>query len=79
MLENILQTRCMVLVCIDLQMDIDMKGLGMKEEDKVVVCILSEMVRLNQVNGIMELSVFRLLKIHFFHLFLMPKSLKQSR
>ncbi|CAH1435777.1 unnamed protein product [Lactuca virosa] len=30
------ETRCMVLVSIDLQMDIDMKVLGMKEEDKVV-------------------------------------------
>lgn len=72
MVGSILQTECMVLVCTILQMDIDMKVVGMKEEGKDLVCILSEMATLNQVIGKTVFSAFQRLKI-------MSKLLKQSR
>lgn len=82
-LENILQTECMVLVCTVLQTDIGTRVLGMKEDDKVLVCILSETETLNRVTGIMGFSLFQPLKIHLFleHRlpYLMPKFLEQSR
>lgn len=40
MLESILQIRCMVLVCIVLQMDHVMRVLGMREEGKALACTL---------------------------------------
>lgn len=84
MLENILQTKCTVLVSTVLQTDIGTRVLGMKEEDKVVVCILLETETLNRATGITGFSLFPLLKIlhkldHHLLPFLMPKSLKQSR
>lgn len=72
MVGSILQTECMVLVCTILQMDIDMKVVGMKEEGKDLVCILSEMGTLNPGIGKMVFSAFQRLKI-------MSKLLKQSR
>ena len=84
MLENILQTKCTVLVFTVLQTDIGTRVLGMKEEDKVVVCILLETETLNRATGITGFSLSPLLKIlhkldHHLLPFLMPKSLKQSR
>ena len=84
MLENILQTKCTVLVSTVLQMDIGTRVLGMKEEDKVVVCILLEMETLIRATEITGFLLFPLLKIllmlgHHLQPFLMPKSLKQSR
>ena len=52
MRESILQIRCMGLVFTVLQMDIDMRVVGMKEEDKGLVCIRSETETLNRVIGI---------------------------
>lgn len=72
MVGSILQTECMVLVCTILQMDIDMKVVGMKEEGKDLVCILSEMGTLNPGIGKTVFSAFQRLKI-------MSKLLKQSR
>nr|GEV60012.1 ARID DNA-binding domain-containing protein [Tanacetum cinerariifolium] len=76
--------KCMVLVSIVLQTDIGTRVLGMKEEDKVVLCILLETETLNRATGIMGFSLFPLLKIlhklnHHLLPFLMPKSLMQSR
>ena len=51
MLVNILQTRCMVLECINFRMVIGMRGHGMKEEDKDRECTLSEMGKHNVVTG----------------------------
>ncbi|GKA76555.1 hypothetical protein Tco_0783016, partial [Tanacetum coccineum] len=55
----------------------------MKEEDKVMVCILLETYTFNWATGITGFSLFPLLKIlhkldHHLLPFLMPKSLKQS-
>ncbi|GKA02234.1 hypothetical protein Tco_0674899 [Tanacetum coccineum] len=74
---------CTVLVSTVLQTDIGTRVLGMKEEDKVVVCILLETETLNRATGITGFSLFPLLKIlHKLdnHLlpFFMPKSLMQS-
>lgn len=83
MLESILQIKCMVLVYTILQMGIDTKVLGMKEEDKVLVRIRSEMETLNQATGKMGFLEFQLLRMYFFQnlllQFLMPEFLKQSR
>lgn len=51
MLGNILLTRCMVLECINLEMDIVMKEPGMKEESRDLVHTLSEMGKHNLVTG----------------------------
>lgn len=50
-LGNILQTRCMVLECINSRMVIDMRGHGTKEEDKDWECTHSEMGKHNVVTG----------------------------
>lgn len=57
-LENILQTKCMVLEFTGLPKDIDTRVLGMKEEGKALVYTLSEMGRRSQAIGKMEFSVF---------------------
>lgn len=54
MLENILQTRCMGLVYIVLQMGIGMRVLGMRVGGKGLECIHLEMERHNLVTGKME-------------------------
>ncbi|KAF2308356.1 hypothetical protein GH714_000229 [Hevea brasiliensis] len=50
-LVNILQTGCIVLEFISLEMDIDMKEHGMKEGCKGLACTLSELGKHNLVNG----------------------------
>lgn len=57
MLENTLQTRCTDLGFTVLQMGIDMKDHGTKEEDKGLVCILSEMARPNPATGKMAFLI----------------------
>jgi len=53
MLENTLQTRCMVLEYIVSQVAIGMKELGMREKGKGLECTLSEVGRPNLGIGIM--------------------------
>lgn len=62
MLENTLQTRCMVLECIVLQVGIGMKELGMKAKGKGLECTLSEMGRPNLGIGIMGFLMFQALR-----------------
>lgn len=57
MLENILLTRSMVLVSIDLEMATAMKEHGTREEGKVLVHTLSEMEKHNLVIGKMGFLV----------------------
>lgn len=74
MLESILQTKCMALECIALQMAIDMKDLGMKEHGKDSECILSEMGKHDLGTGRMAF-----LKYHHQFLNIVVKYLMQFR
>lgn len=80
---NILQTRCMVLECIVLQMVIDMKDRGMKEKDKDLECTLSEMERHNLDTGKMGCLMSQVHRVRciLYHLlpFIIPKCLTQFR
>lgn len=58
MLGNILQTRCMDLEFIVLQMVIAMKEPGMRVEDKALGCILSGLVKPSLVTGKMGFLMF---------------------
>jgi hypothetical protein len=58
MLGNILQTRCMVLVSIGLEMDISMREPGTREGGRDLVCTPSEMGRHNLVIGKMGFLTF---------------------
>ncbi|KAG5028393.1 hypothetical protein JHK87_011907 [Glycine soja] len=82
MLVNILQTRCMVLECINFRMVIGMRGHGMKEEDKDRECTLSEMGKHNVVTGRMGFlkilkDIIVLLGLHV--LWTIPRFLMQYR
>lgn len=59
MLENILLTRCTDLESIDLQMDMFMRELGMKVEDKVLERTLSVMEKPSLVIGMMGFLMFQ--------------------
>jgi hypothetical protein len=56
---NIVQTRCMDLGYIVLQMVIVMKEPGMRGKDKVLECTRLEMEKLNLVTGKMESLMFQ--------------------
>ena len=58
MLGNILQTKCMVLESISLEMDIGMRELGMREGGRDLVCTPSGTGRHNLVIGKMGFLTF---------------------
>lgn len=57
-LGNTLQTRCMDLESISLEMDIGMKVPGMREVGRVLACILSEVVKCNLGTGTTGFWIF---------------------
>lgn len=63
MLESISLTKCTDLECIILQMDIDTKDHGMKEDGKDSECTLSEMVKRNLGTGKMAFLMFQAQRI----------------
>lgn len=81
-LGNILQTRCMALVFINLAMDTGMREPGMREEGRDLVHTLSEMVRHNLVTGKMGFLMFIVHKTPILDLPMLslnPESLMLSR
>lgn len=82
MLENTLVTRCMVLGCTVLGMDIVLREPGMRGEDKGLGCTHSKMGILNQVIGKTGFSMCPAFKTIFLELPLpsaIPKFLVQCR
>lgn len=83
MLGSIFLTKCMVLESINSRMGINMKGRGMKEEDKDLECILSELGKSNVVIGkmgyFMNLKLRKVMWMSLRMLQIMPRFPKQSR
>lgn len=83
MLETILQTKCMVLGCINLLMDIGMREPGTRVKGKGLGCTRSEMERLNQDTGKMEFLTYLAPRtqptLYLLSLFIIPKYSMQCR